>query len=58
MLTNKYVSEGAYKNFHKKAITHFGVYYYMERYCFINKNIFKKKEEEIFSSTGSQYQTG
>lgn len=39
MWTNKYVSEGAYKKFRKKAITKFWVYYYMERYCFINKNI-------------------
>lgn len=59
MWTNKYVGEGAYKNFRKKAITNFWVFYYMVRYCFIN--ILKKKKKYSVAQEAKkddQYQTG
>lgn len=53
--------KGHIRIFVKKAITNFWVYYYMERYCFINKNILKKKKKYSVAQEAKkedQYQTG
>lgn len=58
MWTNKYVGEGAYKNFRKKKPSQIFEFTITWNGIVLLIRIFKKKEEEIFSSTGSQYQTG